>query len=975
MDMASDPPKTVVNEAAFTADDSEAEVTRIDGKKRADENPRDAPAFPSIFEPTSEFPRYELRRLLGAGGYGRVYAAFDRDLRREVALKLVTPTPGLERELFVREARVTAGLVHPNIPALYDVAERDGTFFLSMEKVSGQSLGSLIRAAADAGAPEVLPPITLMEIVLKVADALEYAHAEGVVHRDVKPDNVMIGSYGEVVLVDWGAAHVARDELSAKGLVIGTPTYMAPEQIQSGTTTPASDIYGLGATLFHALLLRAPIVRSHTERFWQRKARGSIDPPTSAELSRAPRALLGIAMKAMSAQVRDRYPSMKALGEAVRDVLVGRKAWIAPLTEPLEDDSYLERWVSIPEGAFERHGERLVSKGSGGCLLVYKHRLGAGVALEFEGEILPGERPGDLSVVWTDDDVLEPTPHFPTHTISLQIGAFDNLAAGIYRDFWQCLQGRSLSIEVGRVYQIRAEVDEQAFRLFLDGKLIAEYDQLFSTASGHIAIYSYAPGKAFSNLRIFERAVPERVSPTSIGDAFYAQDQFAAAAAQYARVEERLPGTELAEEARFKRGLCWLRDGQRALAQQLWGELGNEAWRARATLHLLDLDFQSRRHERVVDELGALLSHTSSARRLVIDRWVQYVSSLAGSDAAPLAAYAELRRLHFPDDPGSAAAAATLELGRGNYRTVVDDFRDQHPPRFEALCALGEFDRAGEYYRAIPWMYELAQIYLNRFDLVRDKAFVALAHALRDEMDAALALGETCVEACLPARRYDDVLNYRYAKASQRAAALRGMGRIVEAAEQGDARALCQLDAGPDALSSPLVLEERLYLLQYLALRCFERGDWLEYGRHVAAADATPCSAFWSDVWIARYFLFPILERERGDAGACERSARRVIEEFPHYWHGKGEYLARFMLGEIRLDEFEAQPVRMFMRGRSLLARALRAEYVEDAASAAAHYREYLNLPYSHRFSDSPLGDPLVERWAAFRAGARVKRA
>jgi hypothetical protein len=969
--MSSDPPKTVVHEGALAADDSFAEVTRIDGKQRAEHPPQDAPAFPSIFEPASDAPRYELRRLLGEGGYGRVYAAFDRDLRREVALKLVTPAPGLERELFVREARVTAGLVHPNIPALYDVAERDGTFFLSMEKVSGQSLGSLIRAAAEVGAREVLPPITLMEIVLKVADALEYAHAEGVVHRDVKPDNVMIGSYGEVMLVDWGAAHIARDELSAKGLVIGTPTYMAPEQFKAGITTPASDIYGLGATLFHALLLRAPIAGTRTERFLQRKARGSIDPPTSAELSRAPRALLGIAMKAMSAQVRDRYPSMKALGEAVRDVLVGRKAWIAPLTESLEDDGYLERWICIPERAFERREERLVSNGSDGCLLVYKHRLGTGVALEFDGEILPGARPGDLSVVWTEDDVLEPSPHFPTQAVSLQVGAFDNLVVGIYRDFWQCLQGRSLSIDVGRTYQVRAEVDEQAFRLFLDGKLVAEHDQLFSTASGHIAIYSYAPGKAFSNIRLFERAVPERVTPTAIGDAFFARDEFAAAAAHYARVEQRLPGTDLADEARFKRGLSWLREGRPALAQELWGELRDGAWRTRATLHLLDLDFQARRHDRVVEELGALLRRAPPARTLIIDRWVQYVSSLAGSDAAPLGAYAELRRSYFPDDPGSAGAASTLELDRGNYRTVVDDFRDQHPPRFEALCALGEFALASEQYRSIPWMYELAQIYSNRFDGVRHKAFVALSHALRDEMDAALAFGETCVEACLPARRYDEVLTYRFAKASQRAAALRGQGRIAEAAGNGDARALCQLDAGLEALSAPLVLEERLYFQQYLALRCYERGEWLEYERHLAAALAMPCAAFWGDVWVARYFLFPILERERGDAGACERSARRVINDFPDHWNAKGAYLARFVLGEIGLDEFEAQPVRMFMRGRSLLARALRAEHVKDAASAANDYREYLNLPYEHRFSDSPLGDPLVERWAAFRAQKR----
>jgi tetratricopeptide (TPR) repeat protein len=601
-------------------------------------------------------------------------------------------------------------------------------------------------------------------------------------------------------------------------------------------------------------------------------------------------------------------------------------------------------------------------------LLVYKQRLAAGVALEFDGQILPGERPGDLSVVWTEDDVLEPAPHWPTHgTTTLQVGAFDNLTAGIYQDFWQCLQGRSLSIEPGKTCQIRAEVDEQAFRLFLNGKLIAEYEQLFSTPSGYIGIYSYAPGKAFSNIKLFERAVPERISPTAIGDAFFAEEKYATAAAHYARVEQRLPDTELAEEARFKRGLCWLRDGDHSLAHDLWGELRDDAWRARAALHGVDVEFQARRHRSVVAELGALLDHTPVARALVIDRWVQYVNSLCASDVTPLGDYADLRERHFPDDPRSAGAAALLELGRGNFRRVVESFPDQHPPRFEALCALGEFTQAAECYCAIPWMYEMAQVHLNQFDNARQRSFRALAHALRGEMDAALAIGE-CAEAMLHARQYEEVLQFRFSRASDRAAVLRAQDRVAEAAEHGDARALCQLDVGSEALALPLVLEERFYLQQHLVLRSFQRGEWLEYHRHLAAAMATPCAAFWRDVWIPRHFLFPILERDRGDTKACQRSARRVIDELSGHWHGKAFHLARFVLGEVGLDEFEAQPVRMFMRGRSILARALRAEYSGDSAAAAHCYREYLSLPAQDRFSDSPLRDPLIERWAAFRA-------
>jgi len=965
--MPSEPSKTLIQDRSFTRTE-ELDATRVDGKTRALEAPADAPNFRSVFEPTPGLPRYELRRILGEGGNGRVYAAFDRDLQREVALKVVTPPAGVERDLFIREARVTAGLVHPNIPALYDVAENEGSFYLSMEQVSGQSLGSLIRGAATQGASEVLPAIELMEIMLKVADALAYAHAEGVVHRDVKPDNIMIGWYGKVVLVDWGAAHIARDELAGKGLIVGTPVYMAPEQLSTGVTTPASDIYGLGATLFHTLLLRAPLKRNDSERFWERKTRGSIDPPTNAELARAPRALLGIALRAMSPQPRDRYPSMKAMGEALRDVLVGRKAWLAPLSEPLEDDSYRQRWVSIPEDAFERRGERLVSRGSDVCLLVYKQRLAAGVALEFDGEILPGERAGDLSVMWTEDDVLEPAPHWPFHNCtSLQIGAFDNLAVGIYRNF-ACLQGRSLSVEVGKTYQIRAEIEEQAFRLFLDGKLVAEYDQLFSTRSGYIAVYSYAPGKAFSNIRLFERAVPERISPNAVGDAFYTRDELGAAAAEYARVEQRLPSTELAEEARFKRGLCCLRDGHHELARDLWATLRADSWRARAAVHLVDLEFQAGRHQEVVAELSRLLNDLPSARALIVDRWVQYVNSLCSSDVMHLAPYGDLRDRHFPDDPGSAAAAAQLELSRGNFRAVVERFPDQHRQHFEARCALAEFAYAAERYAGIPWMYETAQGHLNQFDRVKHSAARALGHALRGELDDALALGD-CIEALLPTGRYDVVLNHHFTPPAEYAAALRGLGRISEAAARGDARALCQLDAGPEALDSPLVLQERLYLLHHLALRSYQHGDLPDYRRHLTAATALPCAAFWEDLWLHRHFLFPLLDRDLGDPEACTRHARHVIDHLPLHFRAKALHLARFVLGETTLAQFEAQPVRMFLRARSLLAQALRAEYTNDTDAAAVFYREYLSLPAIDHFSDSPRGDPLVDGWARFRSG------
>lgn len=924
-------------------------------------------AVPSVFESEAGSERYQIQHVLGEGGNGRVYSVFDRDLEREVAFKVVPEDNVSRREVFLREARVTAGLSHPNVPPLYDVGASDGVVYLSMQRVPGRSLGALIRDAVADGAAEVMPASRLVEVMLKVCDAVSFAHARGVVHCDIKPDNVMVGAYGEVMLVDWGAARSGCDNEELSSRFVGTPAYLAPEQVTGAPPTPASDVYALGVTLFYTLLMRKPM-RTSADDFWERKLRGKLDPPTAEELGRVPRPLLSVALKAMSVDPGDRYPDVAALGEALRDFQAGRTAWAAPLArESLGDDGYLERWVAVPEGAFERDQDRLVSRAPKGALLVYKQRFSPGVALEFDGEILPGARPGDLSVLWTDDDLFSPQPHWPKEgtALSLQIAAFDNLHVGIYRDFERCLAGRSLSIEVGRRYRIRAEIDEHSLKLFLDGELVAEFEELFPLASGYVAIYSYAPGKAFSNIRLFERGVPERLQPTAVGDAFYARGDYEPAAEHYARLEQLLPRSELCEEARFKRGLCMMRGGDAGSANEIWAELESELWQARAALHAIDVAFNAGRHREVVDELRRLLSDVPLVKAHAINRWEEYVMSLCGSDMAPLGIYADLRDALFPDHPASAATAAQLENARGNWQLVLEHYSDQHVEFVQACNELGEFQRVCDRYPNIDWIRDMALLCLNQHEhpALASSPFVP---GLRGDVELALERGD-CTEAQLATGRFEDVLRDRHSATGDQAAALRGLDRCQEAAERGDGRALCVLDAGEAVLSNPLVLEERLYVLHHLSLSAFMRGDLEAYRRHHEAAEQLPCSALWGEVWLHRFFLFPLVERELGDEDALECALSRVLAEHPRHWFEKGRYLARFVRAEIPLAEFEAQPLGLLMRGRSIVARALRAERERNQSAAEAAYTEYLGLPSLERTPDSPRGDPLFERWARYR--------
>ncbi|MFI5893979.1 serine/threonine-protein kinase [Actinoplanes sp. NPDC051513] len=205
--------------------------------------------------PVHVHDRYRLGRTIGAGGMGRVWQARDEILDRDVALKEILLPPELvdaDREALrrhtLREGRAAARLSHPGVAQVYDAFESDGRAWIVMEYVPSRSLQEVL----DAEGP--LPPRRVAEIGLAVLEALTTAHAAGVRHRDVKPANVLLATDGRVVLTDFGVAAVDGESLvTSSGLVMGSPQYMAPERVRDGDSSPAGDLWSLGATLYAAV--------------------------------------------------------------------------------------------------------------------------------------------------------------------------------------------------------------------------------------------------------------------------------------------------------------------------------------------------------------------------------------------------------------------------------------------------------------------------------------------------------------------------------------------------------------------------------------------------------------------------------------------------------------------------------------------------------------------------------------------------
>jgi serine/threonine-protein kinase len=291
--------------------------------------------------------RYGLSEEIGHGAMGQVFLAYEPLLGREVALKTLGPSLAANPEArarFVAEARVTGGLGHPNIVPVFELGKLpgDGLYF-AMQRVRGRSLSEVLHAASQGDSGRY-GRHQLVRIVHQVCLAVAYAHTRGVLHRDLKPQNVMVGDFGEVYLMDWGLAKAVKDDPRADwwfegrtladvystqaGRVRGTPVYMSPEQAQgrNDAINERTDVFGLGAILYEVLTFRAPVAEVEVRPALLKAALSDIQPPRARapELDIPPE-LEEICLTAMAPDPARRYASAQDLARDLELYLDGAK--------------------------------------------------------------------------------------------------------------------------------------------------------------------------------------------------------------------------------------------------------------------------------------------------------------------------------------------------------------------------------------------------------------------------------------------------------------------------------------------------------------------------------------------------------------------------------------------------------------------------------------------------------------------------
>ena len=291
--------------------------------------------------------RYELHRRLGRGGMAEVSLARDQLLDRPVAVKVLFPefaTDPAFVERFRREATAAANLNHPNIVGVYDWGEADGTYFIVMEYVDGRSLSEILRAEGP------LHPDRVADIGADVAAALGFAHRNGVVHRDVKPGNVLLTQAGQVKVADFGIARAitatSDDNLTQVGTVMGTATYFSPEQARGEPVDPRSDIYSLGCVLYELVLGRPPFAGDSPVAIAYKHVQESPVPPRQVN-GELPEAIEAIILKCLAKNPVNRYPSAEDLRADLRRFREGNRI----LAEPVMPTTVVPAAVGAGVGA------------------------------------------------------------------------------------------------------------------------------------------------------------------------------------------------------------------------------------------------------------------------------------------------------------------------------------------------------------------------------------------------------------------------------------------------------------------------------------------------------------------------------------------------------------------------------------------------------------------------------------------------
>ncbi len=977
--------------------------------------------------------RFVVNGALGRGSSGEVLAVQDLSLDREVAMKVLRGAGGPAIARFMREARITARLDHPSVPPVHTLEFLpDGGLLFTMRRLDGVTLGEAIRRASAGDQVPALASINAtVSLGLRICEALSRAHFLGIVHRDVKPDNIMLGAHGEVALVDWGECRLLdQPDSGPAGSTVGTPAYMSPEQARGEPADQRSDIYALGATLWHALTRRHPTWDEDPARFWEKKRTGIIDPLPQEVAARVPRQLLAILQRALVAAPEGRYASVADLaadlerfqaGQAVaayresvserlvrwlqrhrrtilavgamlavclvaggllwREHLRTLADWGPPIqSEDFADETWRSRWFEEKPGLWKLLDGRIVGTGDARSALVFDRVLAGAVAIEYEGEMLPGAPPGDLSIVWTEDPDIAPGRWAGPgrRGFMVQAGAFDNYFCAVYR--WPDgarLDQRPFRLQHGVRYRFRVELDGSRIGMWIDGKRILEAEADLPITTGHLSFYAWYPGKAFDNVRVYQKRLPEVASVLAIGESYLRDRAPARAADAFREVAESLPGTAVAVEARYRQGLALRQADDLAGALRVWADLPPGEQAERVAAHRLDQEVAEGRLSGACATFAALYRRSPALHAQMRGQWQRWAlqthdGGLFTRDPAGVEALVGLKLELFPDHCGSDLECGNLLNQLRRFSEVAERFPLEVVPAAAALNRIGRADECLQRFADASFPVHNARMALGLFDdeLNDPRAEPWRKHKTLCQMGRAaeLAAADPPVAIGLLWTGEASRMLELNMDAPRRTAALAALGRWDQALAEpanGCTDAVARLSGRQDFRAggdNPL-----LNGLGWRLIRLAEAGEDAQVRRLLAAEERLWPD--WDD-WVRRILVVPLV---RGDTALLRERLEQAWREGGRGAGQRPRHLAGVVLERTLPSALDAAPCAGEAALWRAVAVAISAELAGNRAAAGLAWRAYLALPWHRRITKEYLPDPALEALAQWRSAAPEK--
>lgn len=555
---------------------------------------------------------YKILESIGKGGMGEVFLAYDTSCGRRIALKRIREDLLSHKQIhnrFLKEAHITSQLTHPAIIPIYSIHTEPNLVYYIMPFVEGETLKQVLKKARKqdkvgikAGQTGSIP--SLIRIFLSICQAIAYAHSKGVLHRDLKLENVIVGKYGEVVILDWGLAKLTKstsvieeiynepDEeiephplhhITRLGKVVGTIAYMAPERALGQPASFQTDIYSLGVILYQMLTLHHPFKRGTLKEFRRDMSNEKLlDPIDVAPYRDVPRILSRVALKCLAVSLDQRYKIVDELIHDLETYLEGRSEWfqIGELQVDNKDDWEFQENVLIAEHTAVT---RSTETSDWVSLMISKASFPENTKIE--ARIKLGEKSHGIGFFLSVPEAAD-RAHL-NDGYCLWLGSDAQPSTKLLRSAVDVLHHPEIYLQRHDWYLIRIERIDQNIHFYLNNTLQFSYISHLPLAGTHIGLLSRDADYTISPIRVSVGSLNIKVNCLAVPDAFLAHKDYGTALSEYRRIGYSFPGTAEGREAMFRAGVTLLEEARNASEydkkQELYELALEEFWKLHNT--------------------------------------------------------------------------------------------------------------------------------------------------------------------------------------------------------------------------------------------------------------------------------------------------------------------------------------------------------------------------------------------------------